>query len=114
MSLSHIADAESGFMVANIVPDFCTVNGQVVPFDIFQRLPPERSDYSPDVEARGERVLTKGSVIDGVVGNMGEGIMSGVSQGDGKTVILEGNEDVLVNGKPTARHGHLCMMNVSG
>ena len=114
MSTPHVADAEASFKVVNVAPDFCTVNGQVVPFDIYQELSPERSDYSPDVEARGGRVLTRGSVVDGVVGNMGEGVMSGVSQGKGTTVILEGDDTILVNGKGVARHGHRCMMNIPG
>jgi len=108
----HIADAEDTFRVINITPDFCRVDGKVIPYDIEQVLTPEKARYSPDVLARGKRVLKKLSIISGVQGNAGEGIASGVSQRDGHTLMLEGDPRFLVNGDPTCRHGDACLMNV--
>jgi hypothetical protein len=108
----HIADAESAFVVVNVNPDFCRVNGDVVPFDIVQVLSSEKSDYSPDFFARGKKVLNEGSVIRGVEGNAGEGVLSGVSQGDGHVVITEGTDHFFVNGKRVCRHEDQCLMNV--
>lgn len=109
----HIADAEaSPFVVINIEPDFCCVDGEVVAFEIYQELQSEKAAYAPDVMARKGRVLTKGSVIRGVIGNAGEGVVSGRSRGSGHCVVEEGDEMVRANGEPVARHGHLCAMNV--
>ena len=94
----HIADAESLWRVVNITPDFCRVNGVVVPFDIYKTLPPERSDYAKKVRARGEKVLHVASIVQGVIGNMGQGVKSGVSQGAGDTMIIEGARTVRPDG----------------
>ncbi len=112
MSERHIADAEHAFRVVSITPDFCVVNGAVVPFDIARTLPPERSAYAKTVRARGERVLMVDSVVQGVVGNAGAGVGSGVSQGAGDVVILEGAPGVRAEGRRVARHRDLCSMNV--
>jgi hypothetical protein len=109
----HIADAEATFMVVNITPDFCIVNGVVVPFDIYKQLPPEKANYSSSVHARGEKVLHVDSVVKGVIGNAGSGVSSGVSQGSGNTLAVEGAKSVRVQGKLCTRHRDLCLMNVS-
>jgi hypothetical protein len=109
---NHIADAEDVFRVININPDFCKVNGKIVPFDIQQVMPPEKRAYSPNVIARDGKVLTVGSMIAGVVGNAGEGVLSGVSEGQGHTVMIAGEEKVLVNDNPVCRNGDPCLMNV--
>src|SRR5262245_24842614 len=108
----RMADAEAMFKVVNISPDFCRVNGEVIAFDIEQILPPEKEAYSPDVLARGEKVLKLGSLVAGVEGNAGDGVLSTVSQRDGHTLMIDGDEKVLVNSSPVCRHGHLCLMNV--
>lgn len=108
----HIADAESEFKVVNITPDFCRVGDQVIPFDIYRELPPEKSSYAKKVNARGVPVLMIDSVVRGVVGNMGKGIASGVSQGGGDTVMIEGVEKVRAEGRAVVRDQHLCLMNV--
>ncbi len=113
MSDRHIADAEAGFRVINISPDFCKVGGKVVPFDIFRELPPERSNYARRTNARKEKVLHVASIVKGVIGNAGKGIASGVSQGSGDTVIVDGSKSVRVEGQLVARHRDLCQMNVS-
>ena len=112
MAERHIADAESEFKVVNINPDLCFVNGAVVPFEIYRELPPEKSDYAHTVHARGCMVLHVDSVVQGVIGNAGQGVSSGVSQGGGDTKILEGSKSVRVEGKYGARHLDLCDMNV--
>lgn len=112
MSERHIADAEAGFLVLNVNPDLCIVNGKVVPFDIHREMPPERSNYAKRVRARGQKVLHVDSIISGVIGNQGQGVSSGVSQGAGDTVIIDGSKSVRVEGKLCARHLDLCLMNV--
>ena len=113
MATKHIADAESTFKVLNIDPDMCFVNGTVVPFEIYRELPHELSDYSHDVHARGCKVLHVDSVIQGVIGNAGSGVISGVSQGAGNNIILKGAQSVRVNGQLCARHNDLVGMNAS-
>lgn len=112
MAEKHIADAESIWNVCNINPDMCIVNGQVVPFEIYQELTPEKSNYARKVFARGCKVLHVDSIIKGVIGNAGKGVSSGVSQGSGDTKVLEGSTSVRVEGKRGARHLDLCDMNV--
>ncbi len=113
MSDRHIADAEAAFKVVNINPDFCFVNGVVVPFEIYRLLPPEKSNYAKTVRARGQKVLHVHSVVQGVIGDQGAGVISGVSQGAGDNVILEGAESVHVEGERCARHFDLVGMNAS-
>ena len=112
MANKHVADAEATWKVCNINPDLCIVNGKVVPFEIYQVLPPEKSDYAHTVHARGCKVLHVGSIIEGVIGNAGSGVISGVSQGGGNTVILEGAQSVRVEGELCARHMDLVEMNI--
>ena len=112
MAEKHIADAEDSWKVCNINPDMCIVNGQVVPFEIYQELPPEKSNYAHTVHARGCKVLHVDSIIKGVIGNAGKGVCSGVSQGSGDTIVNEGAKSVHVEGKLGARHLDLCDMNV--
>ena len=113
MAEKHIADAESTFKVVNINPDMCFVNGTVVPFEIYRELPPEKSNYSHDVHARGCMVLHVDSVIQGVVGDAGSGVISGVSQGGGNNIIRMGAQTVRVEGYLVARHDDLVGMNGS-
>jgi hypothetical protein len=107
----HVADAEVGFRVLNVTPDFCEVDGQVVPFEIYRELPPERVNYAKAVRARGVPVLTIVSVVSGVIGNMGKGVFSTVSQKDGHTMLLQGVESVRAEGNPVCRDQHLCLLN---
>ena len=112
MANKHVADAEATWKVCNINPDLCIVNGKVVPFEIYQVLPPEKAYYAHTVHARGCMVLHVGSIIKGVIGNAGKGVSSGVSQGSGDTIVNEGAKSVHVEGKLGARHLDLCDMNV--
>jgi len=47
-----------------------------------------------------------------VLGNMGEGVVSGVSKGSGDVIMLEGLESVRAEGNAVCRHGDLVLMNV--
>ncbi len=113
MATKHIADAEPTFKVVNIDPDMCFVNGAVVPFEIYRELPPELCDYSQNVHARGCKVLHVDSVIQGVIGNAGSGVISGVSQGAGNNIVREGAQTVHVEGALVARHFDRVGMNGS-
>ena len=75
MADKHIADGESGFKAVSSAPDVCVVGGSAVPFDSFQDLSKQKS-YVPSVKARGEHILTVGSVIAGTQGNAGSGVVS--------------------------------------
>jgi hypothetical protein len=108
----HIADAEAEFKVVNVTPDFCKVHGKTVPFEIFRDLTPQRVNYAQKTRARGVAVLTVDSVVAGVVGNMGKGVVSSVSQGGGDTVVIQGVKSVRVEGRPVCRDQDLCLMNV--
>jgi len=110
--MKHIADGESGFVVVNTSPDFCDVDGTVVPFDISQVLSSAVNEYGKHFFSRGERVLRVGTIVDGIEGNAGEGVISGVSQGDGHTIVVEGSERLFVGGFAVAHHGHRVLMNV--
>ncbi|MGE0786536.1 MAG: hypothetical protein AB7S26_12770 [Sandaracinaceae bacterium] len=115
MSKPHMSDAESApFVAVNIAPDFCEVDGTVVPFDIMQFLEPERASYAGSVFARTCKTLPLGSVIRGVLGDAGSGVVSGTSLAAGDVVIVEGDATINVEGRPASRHGHLCLMNGSG
>ena len=107
----HIADAEARFMVVNVTPDFCIVGDQVVPFDIVSILPPEKAAYAHSVSARSEKVLMVQSVVEGVAGNAGCGVRSGVSLGAGNVKVVSGSTTVFVESRAVARHGDLCEMN---
>lgn len=108
----HIADAEHGFVVINVNPDFCRVHGSIVPFDIVQTLEPELADYARTVTARDAKVLLADSFIRGVEGNAGAGKQSTVSLEEGHVRIVGGSSTVWIEDRSTARHLDLCEMNV--
>lgn len=110
--MKHIVDAEAEFVVTNVNPNFCRVDGKVIPFEISQNLSEEKTEYSPSLLSRGEKVLYVGSVTKGVVGNAGEGVLSGVSQDDGHSIAIEGSERLFVHGKAVCHDGHQALMNV--
>lgn len=110
--MKHIADAEAEFVVTNVNPDFCKVDCKVVPYEISQKLSSEKVDYSPDFFAHSAKVLKEGSIIKGVVGNQGEGVLSGVAEGAGDSIMVEGTEHLFVNRKRVCRHGDKALMNV--
>ncbi len=112
MTSKHIADAEGGmFLVLNVEPDLCVVNGTVVPFDIFQWQSAEHSKYAKATVARGENVLMRDSTVGGVNGNAGKGIFSGTSRDSGVSVVAKGCSSVIVEGVAVAHDGSVVRMN---
>ena len=103
MADKHIADGESTFKAIASGPDACQVGNQVVPFDSMQTLDQQKL-YNPNTKARGEPILTVGSVIEGTQGNAGQGVVSGTSLGSGNVIVTSGSPTVKANGQPVARH----------
>lgn len=111
MAEKHIADAESGFIIVSVTPDFCKVGDAIVPYDITQVLSSEKNRYAKTVFARGQKVLMVDSVVGAVNGNAGAGVQSGVSQGSGHSKILTGANSVFIEGRQSARHLDEVLMN---
>lgn len=109
----HIADAEDGFFVLAVTPDMCRVGKQIFAFKPMQILSPEEASYSTKVFARDEKVLLLKSVIDGVKGNAGKGITSGVAVKSGHVEIKQGSSTVIIEDRMTARHGDEVEINVA-
>ena len=108
----HIADAEDEFFVISVTPDMCKVGKYVVAFDPMQKLSSEEGNYSSSVFSRDEKVLLVDSVIDGMKGNAGKGLKSGVAVKGGHAKILEGSKTVIIEDRLTARDGDEVDMNV--
>lgn len=109
----HIADAEDGFFVLAVTPDMCRVGNQIVAFKPMQILSSEEAAFSTSVFARDEKVLLLKSVIDGVKGNAGKGIASGVAVKSGNVEIKEGSNTVIIEDRLTARDGDEVDINVA-
>ena len=107
----HIADAEQAFFVMAVTPDMCKVGKHIVAFKPMQYLPPEEKNYATTVFTRDEKVLMIQSVIDGMKGNAGKGIKSGVSGKDGHTKVTEGCATVIIEDRLSARDGDEVCMN---
>lgn len=105
----HIAHAE-GWQAICTAPDFCKVGKDVVAFNSFATLD-NKHTASPSVKARGTAVYRKGDVIKSVQGDAGKHVVSGTSLGSGHVKILDGHENVKVNGIPVARHDSRCLIN---
>ena len=109
----HIASAEDGFFVLAVTPDMCKVGNTVVAFKSMQILSPEEASFSTTVFARDEKVLLLKSVIDGVKGNAGKGIASGVAVKSGHMEIKEGSQTVIIEDSLTSRDGDEVDINVA-
>lgn len=105
----HIAHAE-GWRAVCTSPDYCKVGKDVVAFNSFATLD-KKQTASSNVKARGTSVYRKGDVIKNVQADAGKHIVSGTSLGRGHVKILEGHENVKVNGIPVARHDSRCLIN---
>jgi uncharacterized Zn-binding protein involved in type VI secretion len=105
----HIAHAE-GWQAVCTAPDFCKVGKDVVAFNSFATLD-QKHTASPNVKARGTQVYRKGDVVKNVQADAGQHIVSGTSLGSGHVKILDGHENVKVNGIPVARHDSRCLIN---
>src|SRR6266496_5044546 len=98
MATKEIANRLSRPVAVCKNPDICRVDGALVPFDISRDLS-HSIKHSPNVTAQGAPVLHVDSVIKGVDGNRGEGVASGVSQGDGHVIVKTGAPLVNTNGR---------------
>lgn len=107
--VSHIAHAE-GWQAICTAPDFCKVGKAVVAFNSFATLDQQQT-ASLNVKARGTAVYRKGDIIKKVQGDAGKHIVSGTSLGSGHVKILDGHDNVKVNGIPVARHDSRCLIN---
>ncbi|MBZ2210091.1 PAAR-like domain-containing protein [Massilia soli] len=107
--VSHIAHSE-GWQAICTAPDFCKVGNAVVAFNSFATLDMQQT-ASPNVKARGTAVYRKGDMIKQVQGDAGKHIVSGTSLGSGHVKILDGHDNVKVNGIPVARHDSRCLIN---
>jgi uncharacterized Zn-binding protein involved in type VI secretion len=105
----HIAHAE-GWQAICTAPDYCRVGKDVVAFNSFATLD-KKQTVSSNVKARGTSVYRKGDVIKNVQADAGEHIVSGTSLGRGHVKILDGHDNVKVNGVPVARHNSRCLIN---
>ena len=111
MATKHVANREVQWVPLNVCPDFCCVDGEVLPFDIARTLNQDKAFYATTVFARGEPVLMMGSVIQGVVGNAGRGVLSQVSRGSGQVWLREGSPSVYAEKRSLSRHLDECLMN---
>ena len=109
--VKHIADAEKGFYVKAVTPDFCRVGSSVVPFMPLRELKYEKEDFAESVFARGEAVLMVKSIVSGLKANAGRGVKSGVAKKEGHVKVLKGSTTVFVEGRAAARHEDVCEMN---
>lgn len=109
----HIADAEDAFFVLAVTPDICKVGKTIVAFKSMQILSPEEAAFSNTVFARDEKILLLKSFIDGVKGNAGKGLKSGVAVKCGHVEIKEGSSTVIIEDRITARDGDEVDMNVA-
>src|SRR5690242_16103737 len=112
MAMKEIANKLSRPIAVSRDPDICRVRGKLVAFDISRDLS-HAIEYSPNVNANGAPVLHVDSVIQGVDGNEGQGVSSGVSQGDGHVVVTTGAPNVNTNGRAMARHMSEVEMNTT-
>lgn len=110
MKGQHVKDKEGEFYAMNIAPDFCIVNGDIIAYDIARDLTHEL-DYEHSMLTRSAPVLKRYSTIQGVDGNGGKGIHSGVSLEAGNNLAIQGSSTVLVKGQPVCRHWDFVLMN---
>jgi len=111
MAEKHVANQEAHWRAVNVSPDFCQVGNAVIPFDICQTLDQDLMHYAKTVYARGQPLVLRDSVIRGVSGDAGRGVVSGTSGGSGHVWIKAGSSTVFVEGRPVARHRDACWMN---
>jgi uncharacterized Zn-binding protein involved in type VI secretion len=105
----HIAHAE-GWRAICTAPDFCKVGKDVVAFNSFATLD-QKHTASSNVKARGTAVYRKGDAVKNVQADAGKHVVSGTSLSSGYVKILDGHDNVKVNGIPVARHDSRCLIN---
>jgi uncharacterized Zn-binding protein involved in type VI secretion len=97
-------------MAVCIDPDCCRVGKKVIPFDSFAIID-KQVKASPDVKAQGVPVYRVGDLHKGVLADAGKHVKAGTSLGSGHVKFTEGQENVIVNGLPVARHDNKCIIN---
>jgi hypothetical protein len=90
--------------------DICVVDGNTVAFDITATLWRD-VETTANVRLNGDLGAHVGTVIQEVVGNVGDGIDSLVSGIRGFVELKTGAEKVFINGREMARHLSQCLMN---
>ena len=111
MADKHAANREP-WVALNTKPDWCEVDGDVIPFDISRTLDHELINYAKTVFIRGEPAVMLDSVAQGTDGDAGHGVShSTVSRGSGHVWVREGSPSVFVEGRPLTRHLDKVLMN---
>jgi uncharacterized Zn-binding protein involved in type VI secretion len=106
----HVANASSQWRAVCDEPDYCRVGKRIVAFQSHALLDPWQR-ASTDVKAQSLPVYRQGDLLRGMLADNGRHIVSGTSLGSGHVLILEGQQDVKVNGVPVARHDSACRVN---
>ncbi len=107
----HIADAETDFFIISVTPDMCRVGKKVIAFEPMQKLTHQRYSYAKSVFSRDAAVLKVGSVVEGLTGNAGKGIHSGVAAKKGHSIVIPNQSSVWVEDRPVASHNDAVLMN---
>lgn len=110
MAVRELANKDSLPVAINVNPDICRVDGVLVPFDIARDLS-HAIKHSPDVTGQGVPLLFVTSVIQGVDGNQGQGLASGVAQSCGYVFVTGGAQQIFCNGLAVAWNMSECEMN---
>jgi uncharacterized Zn-binding protein involved in type VI secretion len=107
----HVAQ-QTDWKAVCTAPDYCKVGNSIVGFDSWATLDNKMS-ASPDVKAQGAGmpVYRVGDLAKGVQADAGSHVVSGTSLGSGHVKILDGQDNVKVNGIPVARHDSRCLIN---
>ncbi|MDI1451768.1 PAAR-like domain-containing protein [Polyangium sp. 6x1] len=111
MASKHVANREGIYLAINSSPDMCMVGEAVVPFEIYQTLDSEKTAFSTKVFVRRQPVLLAGSIIKGVIGNAGKGVLSGVAVEFGHIKVRDGAPKVFAEKRKLARHMDPVEMN---
>lgn len=108
-TVRHVANVTDWRAVCT-APDYCLVGSSVVGFDSFAFLS-KKTLYSPNVNAQSVPVYRVGDMFQCISADAGAHIVAGTSLGSGFVKILDGQNNVKVNGIPLARHDSLCLIN---
>ena len=105
----HVANA-SNWRAVCTMPDYCKVGNAIVGFDSFAILN-RNTSASPNVKGQGVPLYRVGDYFQQIQADAGQHIVSGTALGSGYVKLLDGQQNVKVNGIPVARHDSLCLIN---
>ena len=108
-AVCHVAN-ETSWRAVCTKPDFCKVGKDIVGFDSFAILN-TKATASLNVKAQGVPVYRLGDLIKNIQADAGSHILAGTSLGTGYVKILDGQDNVKVNGIAVARHDSRCLIN---